>query len=84
MNGTNLINYDFCELLPVSIAGMVWNDPNGNCVYEQGESPIAGVTVQLLDANGNVIRTLQTDSQGRYKFDDLKPGTYSVRELQPV
>lgn len=84
VNGTNLVNYDFCEILPVSIAGMVWNDPNGNCVYEQGESPIAGVTVQLLDANGNVIATRLTDSEGRYKFDDLKPGTYSVRELQPA
>jgi protocatechuate 3,4-dioxygenase beta subunit len=80
----NLVEYNFCELLPVSIGGLVWADRDGDCLFDTGESPIAGVTIQLLDANGNLVATRQTDSQGRYQFDGLTPGTYSVKELQPA
>ena len=78
-----LINYDFCELLPVSIAGHVWADTDSDCFFDPGEAPIAGVSIHLLDAQGNVIRTTQTDGLGGYKFDALRPGIYSVREIQP-
>ena len=82
--GDSGVNYNFGELKPASITGVVFIDPNENCVYESGEQPIAGVSVQLLDASGNVLATTQTDSQGRYRFDNLAPGTYAVRELQPA
>jgi serine-aspartate repeat-containing protein C/D/E len=80
----SLVEYNFCELLPVSIGGLVWADRDGDCLYDEGESPIAGVTIHLLDASGNVVATRQTDSQGKYQFNDLTPGTYSVKELQPA
>jgi serine-aspartate repeat-containing protein C/D/E len=80
----HLVEYNFCELLPVSIGGLVWADRNGDCLPDSGESPIAGVTIQLLDANGNLVATRLTDSQGQYQFDDLRPGTYSVKEIQPA
>ena len=83
-SGDNAVNYNFCELLPVSIGGRVFADTNGDCTHQEGEAGIAGVSVQLLDSSGNVVATRQTDSQGRYKFDNLPPGTYTVRELQPA
>jgi hypothetical protein len=82
-SGDNAINYNFCELVPVSIAGRVFADTNGNCEYNEGEQGIAGVTIELLDEEGQVVATRQTDSQGRYKFDVLPPGVYTVREVQP-
>ena len=82
--GDNGVHYNFGELRPASITGVVFVDPNENCIYESGENPIAGVTVQLLDAGGNVLATTQTDAQGRYRFDNIAPGTYAVRELQPA
>ena len=82
--GDNGVNYNFGELKPASITGVVFIDPNENCIYESGEQPIAGVTVQLLDASGNVLATTQTDAQGRYRFDNIAPGTYAVREIQPA
>ncbi len=77
------IEYNFGEVLPASIAGIVHVDPNRNCLLEPGEQTLQGVVIELLDANGDVIDTTQTDANGHYKFDNLTPGVYSVRETQP-
>ncbi|HTN74830.1 MAG TPA: SdrD B-like domain-containing protein, partial [Pirellulaceae bacterium] len=76
--------YNFGELLASSIEGLVYVDPNGNCTYDPGELPIAGVTVKLFDNDGNLIATTTTNSDGRYKFDNLRPGNYTVKESQPA
>ncbi len=83
-SGDQFVNYDFYELLPVTIAGHVWADTIPNCVFDPSESPIAGVTIQLLSAQGQIVATAQTDASGSYQFANLRPGTYSVRELQPA
>ncbi|HEY2881045.1 MAG TPA: SdrD B-like domain-containing protein, partial [Pirellulales bacterium] len=84
-SGQDGIHYDFCEMLPVSISGKVWNDTNGNCSYQPGtDIPLAGVQIDLRDADGNFVESTTTDAQGNYKFDGLVPGTYSVFEHQPA
>ncbi len=83
-SGTQAVHYDFCEALPNSISGRVFVDLDGNVAYDPGEPLLAGVTIQLLDGQGNVVRTTQTDDKGEYLFDDLAPGKYAVRELQPA
>lgn len=77
------IRYDFVEKYG-SIAGKVHADKNGDCIQNNGEVGIAGVKLELLDANGNVVATTFTDATGHYKFDQLLRGTYSVREYQPA
>lgn len=83
VSGTVAEHYDFCEIPPSSIRGMVHADTNGNCVFDEGEQPLAGVKIELLDAEGNVIDTTTTDEHGAYAFENLAPGTYAVRESQP-
>ncbi|HEY2761193.1 MAG TPA: SdrD B-like domain-containing protein, partial [Pirellulales bacterium] len=84
-SGATGIHYDFCELLPASLSGKVWNDRNGDCVYEPGtDIPLSGVQIDLRDADGAVVATTLTDDNGNYKFDNLTPGTYSVFEHQPA
>jgi len=84
-SGRDGIDYDFGELKPGSIAGQVIADTNGNCIIDApGDRPLAGVTIELLDAQRSVIRVTTTDSDGRYHFDGLLPGQYSVRETQPI
>ncbi|MEX0586296.1 MAG: SdrD B-like domain-containing protein, partial [Pirellulales bacterium] len=78
-----LVNYNFCELPPGSISGFVHSDPDRDCVFDSSETPIKGVQVDLLDAQGHVLRTVETDVNGRYEFDGLEPGIYAVREHQP-
>jgi len=70
---------------PLEIGNRVWFDANRNGIQDAGEDPIAGVTVQLLSADGaTVIATKTTDATGNYIFtstsDGLAPETdYLVR-----
>jgi len=82
--GTTLVEYNFCELPPGSISGSVWSETDLNRKRDADDLPLSGVTVQLLNAAGTMIASQQTDVQGRYLFEDLAPGTYAVRELQPT
>ena len=63
---------------------MIHVDTNGDCIYEPGEPLLAGVTVQLLNSNNQVVATTVTDQNGQYKFSNLQPGTYTVHEVQPT
>ena len=62
-----------------AVGDYVWIDVNKDGVQGADEPVLAGVTVELLDGDGNVVDTTTTDSDGRYLFDDLPAGTYQVR-----
>lgn len=81
--GASLVEYNFCELLPGSIGGRVWSETDLNRRLDQGDLPVPGVVVELLNRDGERISTTLTDAEGRYRFEGLEPGTYSVRQLQP-
>jgi hypothetical protein len=76
--------YNFGELLPGSIHGIVVVSTDPDCVPRDGEPPIAGVRIDLLDAQGNGLATTLTDANGEYSFTNLRPGIYNVREHQPA
>lgn len=82
-SGAQLVEYNFCELEPVSIAGRVFVDLNNNCLFDGQEQPLAGVKIELLDGNGILVASTFTNALGQYRFDQLRPNNYSVRELQP-
>ncbi|MEL1265734.1 SdrD B-like domain-containing protein [Pseudoxanthomonas putridarboris] len=79
---------DFGEVPAGSIAGRVYNDGNNNGVIDAGEGGFPNVQVVLTGTNdlGEAVEvTVTTDSEGRYRFDDLRPGTYTVTEpTQPA
>ncbi|MFC6146225.1 SdrD B-like domain-containing protein [Corynebacterium nasicanis] len=78
--GTSKVeNVNFGVTQPATIGDFVWVDVNGNGVFEEGEKPLEGVTVRLLDATGAVLATTTTDVDGKYTFPGLTPGTYQVR-----
>ncbi|HEY4759222.1 MAG TPA: SdrD B-like domain-containing protein, partial [Thermoguttaceae bacterium] len=82
--GVKAKNYNFGEMLPASISGRVHADLDQNCLYDLGEPLLAGVTIYLLDAEGNHIVVTQTDENGEYFFTELLPGVYGVEEIQPA
>jgi alpha-glucoside transport system permease protein len=65
-----------------AIQGVVWRDfkPGGGKpgVVEQGEQGIPGVTVELKDSSGKVVRTATTESNGSFQFTDVAGGTYNA------
>ncbi|MEN1678763.1 MAG: SdrD B-like domain-containing protein [Planctomycetota bacterium] len=82
--GDHALDYNFGELLGGSIAGRVHATTGPDCDHDNPEILLEGVRVELLDASGNVLETTTTDAQGRYKFENLRPGEYQVREIQPT
>ena len=61
------------------IGDRVWNDVDGDGVQDPSELGLAGVTVELVDSNGDVVATEVTSSSGDYLFENVYPGTYTVR-----
>lgn len=61
-----------------SIGNFVWNDLNKNGIQDFGEPGVPNVIVKLYDCNDNWIKELTTDSNGKYKFDSLNPGSYQI------
>ncbi len=70
-----------------TLAGRVYEDLNNDGIYTAGEPPIGGVIVTLTGTDhlsNPVSLTTVTLPGGTYQFTGLRPGTYTVRETQPV
>ena len=68
------------------IRGMKWHDLDGNGVKDAGETGLQGWTIYLdTNTNGQLdngeISTI-TDTNGNYQFTNLRPGIYTVAEVQ--
>ena len=72
-------NVNFGYVPDYSIAGRVYRDSDKSGSYTDGEETFGGVTVDLLDKDGNVVATTTTDKDGTYSFEKLPAGTYRVK-----
>ena len=72
-------NVNFGYVPDYSIAGRVYRDADKSGSYTDGEETFGGVTVDLLDKDGNVVATTTTDKDGNYSFEKLPAGTYRVK-----
>src|SRR5208337_4537716 len=72
--------YDFGNFQNISISGETFNDLNGNGNHDPGKPGLTGWTVDLYDANNNLVATTVTDVNGDYSFNNIGPGTYTVQE----
>jgi len=80
---TGDLTYDLGVYKPASVGDFVWEDSNGNGIQDEGEPPVAGVTV-TVSAEGEDPRTVTTDKKGRWKVDGLTPGVeYTVKFTAP-
>ncbi len=61
------------------IGGVAWLDEDADGLMDADESArYAGLTVLLLGEDGAAVETVRTDAQGRYAFDALPGGAYTV------
>ncbi|MGB2712660.1 MAG: SdrD B-like domain-containing protein, partial [Vicinamibacterales bacterium] len=77
---------DFGNWKEATKVGHKFNDLNANGQEDQGEPRLAGWTI-YIDADGsntlnNNEPSTTTDQNGDFKFEGLKPGTYTFREVQ--
>jgi alpha-glucoside transport system permease protein len=66
-----------------AITGTVYRDfrPGGGGrlgAIDRGEVGLSGVSVQLRDAGGKLVRSATSADDGAYEFERLDPGTYRV------
>ncbi|WP_414843265.1 SdrD B-like domain-containing protein, partial [Erysipelothrix tonsillarum] len=71
------------ELVIGEVSGVVFEDKNMNGIYDAGDTPATGRTVDLckVDASGTGCEstsTTTTQSDGSYKFTGLNNGNYTV------
>jgi hypothetical protein len=85
-NGQNATNYNFGELKGAAISGIVFNDGDKDGKQDRNESGIRNVKITLsgIDDQGNAVSLVTyTDASGKYSFDNLRAGKYSLTETQP-
>jgi protocatechuate 3,4-dioxygenase beta subunit len=85
--GAAWTGYNFGEVKPASLGGLVYVDANKNGVKNAGELGLGGVLILLtgVDDRGNAVSlSTTTDINGAYRFEGLRPGTYALKEQQPA
>ena len=77
----NATKVDFGFVKPASVGNFVWFDANKNGIQDADEVGVAGVTVTLtdgagnpvIDLDGNPVKPVTTDANGKYEFTNLMP-----------
>ncbi len=81
-------NFNETASSPGSVAGVIWNDNNGNGVRDIGDNGLTGWTV-FIDANSDGLLTVGetqfvTGSDGSYLLSNILPGTITVAVVPTV
>ncbi len=76
-SGTDVSGQNFGNFDKVSIAGMKFNDMDGDGVKDAEDTGLSGWKIYL---NGSALDSATTDANGNYSFTNLGPGTYSLSE----
>jgi len=77
---------------PVAVGDFTWIDVDRDGIQDVGEPVLAGVKVELFDTSGNAVydvlnnevKSVTTDINGKYLFDNLLPGDYKVKFTPPA
>ncbi len=62
-----------------AVGDRVYEDVNGNGIFDTGDQGFANVTVEVFDLSNTVVGTALTDANGRWLVDHLAPGDYRIR-----
>ncbi|MDD3214022.1 MAG: SdrD B-like domain-containing protein, partial [Eubacteriales bacterium] len=67
-----------------ALSGIAFLDTNYNGVYNEGEPPYAGVTLEVIkNSNSKSMGKVVTGEDGTYTFASLRGGDYRLRAILP-
>jgi len=69
--------------LIAKICGYKFRDDNMNGVWDAGEPPVEGIKIELWLAGYKIKETI-TGPEGKYCFNGLNAGTYTLKEVLPA
>ena len=72
-------SFDYGMLVQGALSGRVWNDENYDGTADRDESGLRGLTLTLLDEQGNALEMERTGRSGEFSFTDLMPGVYQLK-----
>lgn len=52
-------------------------------ILDADNHPVVGARVALMAGPGDVVRTMESNAQGRYEFRPVRPGRYAVGAAKP-
>jgi hypothetical protein len=87
LTNSDSLNNNFGERKLSSLSGTVYSDVNRNGVFDGGDLPLAGVTLNLSgtsDQGQQITGVQQTGPDGSYSFSGLRAGNYTISEQQPA
>lgn len=64
-----------------SISGTIYEDANGNGIFDPEEYTLPGWTVELYKDGAQTPLPITTDSTGTYAFDNLCDGYYTLKQI---
>jgi uncharacterized surface anchored protein len=83
---TDSTGNNFTDMAPSAISGLVFDDANNNGIQDANEKGIGAATIRLTgtdDLGAPVALTTTTNPDGTWSITGLRPGNYSVNEVQP-
>lgn len=83
LGGVSVQSIGYGLLTQSAISGLVWEDADFDGTMGESENGLRGVTVTLMDENGNEVATRSTIRSGEFSFDRLMPGEYAIRVTLP-
>ncbi len=80
LNVTSLVG-GFGNVNLSRIIGVTFLDVNKNKIFDNGDTPLAGWTVNLVRLRSGLVGSAVTNASGFFEFDNLYAGHYNITEV---
>jgi hypothetical protein len=84
---TATVTVTVVDFVPKDVRGTVYLDNDNDGVIDSNDQPLGGIEVRLSGTdftNTAVALSVFTDATGAYNFAGLRPGNYTVQQVQPL
>jgi len=83
LSGGSFALYVLCVLILATTFSVFSQDLDdvtiSGVITDSNKAPVAGASVMATEMDSGTVRTVTTDAEGRYRFIELKPGTYKIK-----